>query len=136
MNYFLDTSYLVAITHKRDQYHKQAVELSKTLKKPVRLVTTSAVLMEFGNMLSSVHLRDKAFRYIQLLQDDRQTEIVPVSQELFESTLAMFGKYQDKDWGLVDCMSFLVMNEKGVTYALTSDEHFEQAGFVSLLKVQ
>ena len=134
MNYFLDTSYLIAITHKRDQYHKEASYVSRTLKKPVRLVTTSAVLMEFGNMLSSVHLRCKAFSYIQLLKNDKYTEIVSVSEELFESGLTMFGKYQDKEWGLVDCMSFLVMREKEITHALTSDEHFEQAGFTILLK--
>ncbi|MCI5150618.1 MAG: PIN domain-containing protein, partial [Candidatus Electrothrix sp. MAN1_4] len=61
MKYFLDTSYLIAITHKQDQYHEKAAAVSKKLEKPVRLVTTSAVLMEFGNMLSSVRLRSKAF---------------------------------------------------------------------------
>jgi uncharacterized protein len=133
MNYFLDTSYLVALTHKRDQYHKEAVSVSKTLKEPVRLVTTSAVLMEFGNMFSSVHLRSNVFSYLQLLKNDKHTEIVFISEELFASGLTMFGKYQDKEWGLVDCLSFIVMKEYGITHALTSDEHFEQAGFTILL---
>jgi predicted nucleic acid-binding protein len=132
--YFLDTSYLIAITHKRDQYHDEAIAVSKTLKKPVQLVTTSAVLMEFGNMLSSISLRNKAFNYIQLLKNDKHTEIVPVSEKLFEAGLAMFGKYQDKEWGIVDCISFLVMKEMRITHALTSDEHFAQAGFAVLLK--
>jgi predicted nucleic acid-binding protein len=38
-----------------------------------------------------------------------------------------------KDWSLTDCISFVVMEERGVTEALTSDRHFEQAGFASLL---
>ncbi|MCI5131731.1 MAG: PIN domain-containing protein [Candidatus Electrothrix sp. EH2] len=129
MKYFLDTSYLIAITHKRDQYHEKAAAVSKTLEKPVRLVTTSAVLMEFGNMLSSVRLRSKAFNYIRLLKNDVYTQVVPVSEQLFESGLTMFGKYHDKEWGLVDCISFLVMKERGITRALSSDVHFEQAGF-------
>jgi len=133
MNYFLDTSYLAALTHKRDQYHEQAVNVSKALKKPVRLITTSAVLMEFGNILSRLHLRCKAFNYIHLLKNDRNTEIVFISEELFASGLAMFGKYHDKEWGLVDCLSFLVMREMKITHALISDEHFEQAGFIKLL---
>ena len=40
----------------------------------------------------------------------------------------------DKEWGLVDCLSFHVMWDRGLTKALTSDEHFEQAGFVALLR--
>ena len=134
MNYFLDTSYLVALTHKRDQYHEDAVSVRKTLKEPVRLITMSAVLMEFGNMFSSVHFRDKVFRYIQLLKNDKNTEIVFVTEQMFEAALSMFGKYHDKEWGLVDCISFLVMQKNGITHALTSDEHFEQAGFTALLK--
>jgi predicted nucleic acid-binding protein len=41
---------------------------------------------------------------------------------------------QDKEWSLVDCASFVVMQELGITEALTSDHHFEQARFVRLLK--
>jgi len=36
-------------------------------------------------------------------------------------------------WGLIDCMSFVVMNDEGVTDALTADKHFQQAGFHALL---
>jgi predicted nucleic acid-binding protein len=39
----------------------------------------------------------------------------------------------DKPWGLTDCLSFIVMQERGITEALTADEHFRQAGFVPLL---
>ncbi len=40
----------------------------------------------------------------------------------------------DKEWGLVDCVSFVTMNQLGITEALTTDRHFEQAGFVALLR--
>jgi len=69
MRYFLDTSYLIAITHKRDQYHEDAVRVSQSLEKPVRLITTEAILMEYGNMLSQKSVREKAFNYIQILQN-------------------------------------------------------------------
>jgi uncharacterized protein len=43
--------------------------------------------------------------------------------------VAMF----DKTWGLVDCASFVVMSERGVMEAFTTDRHFDQAGFACLL---
>ena len=46
----------------------------------------------------------------------------------------MLKKCQDKEWSLVDCASFVIMKQRGVTEALTTDHHFEQAGFVRLLK--
>jgi len=41
-------------------------------------------------------------------------------------------KYQDKSWGLIDCISFIVMRENEITQILTFDQHFTQAGFVVL----
>ncbi|KAF5428591.1 hypothetical protein C5S39_11130 [Candidatus Methanophagaceae archaeon] len=41
---------------------------------------------------------------------------------------------EDKEWGLTDCISFIVMGDQGLTDALTADEHFEQAGFRALLR--
>ena len=39
-----------------------------------------------------------------------------------------------KEWGLIGCASFVVMTERGLTKALTADEHFRQAGFRALLR--
>ena len=134
MQYFLDTSYLVAITNKRDRYHSEAIKVRTTLLKPVKLVTTVAVLMEYGNILSQVNVREKAFRFIKILRENEDTEIIFIGSEIFEKGLKFFGKYKDKEWGLVDCLSFVVMQEMGISQALTSDSHFEQAGFTILLK--
>lgn len=46
----------------------------------------------------------------------------------------LFRDRSDKDWGLVDCVSFVVMTERGMTDALTTDPHFQQAGFRALLR--
>jgi predicted nucleic acid-binding protein len=35
---------------------------------------------------------------------------------------------------LTDCLFFVVMQDEGITQALTGDKHFEQAGFTALLK--
>ena len=36
--------------------------------------------------------------------------------------------------GLTDCISFVVMEERGITDALAYDQHFVQAGFRALLR--
>ncbi|MFM6264927.1 MAG: PIN domain-containing protein, partial [Dolichospermum sp.] len=41
---------------------------------------------------------------------------------------------EDKEWGLVDCISFIVMQDRGISDALTTDIHFQQAGFRALLR--
>ena len=41
---------------------------------------------------------------------------------------------QDKEWSLVDRSSFIVMQESKITESLTNDHHFEQVGFICLLK--
>ncbi len=43
-------------------------------------------------------------------------------------------QHTDKDWTLTDCISFVIMRERNVAEALTGDHHFEQAGFVAMLK--
>ncbi len=61
-------------------------------------------------------------------------EVVHLTPQLFRQALAMYKTYQDKAWSLVDCISFVVMREVGVTAALTFDRHFEQAGFQVLMR--
>lgn len=40
---------------------------------------------------------------------------------------------QDKTYSLCDAVSFVLMRQRGMTGALTTDRHFEQEGFVRLL---
>ena len=68
------------------------------------------------------------------LRSAEDIEIVPASSELFSKGFAFFTSRPDKDWSFTDCISFVVMRERGITNALTADHHFEQAGFVALLK--
>ena len=63
-----------------------------------------------------------------------QVECVPLTDELYQQAFELFRSRPDKDWGLIDCVSFVVMRQRGLTEALTTDEHFEQAGFQALLR--
>jgi predicted nucleic acid-binding protein len=59
--------------------------------------------------------------------------IIEGSHELFQRGVELFASRTDKEWSLTDCTSFVVMEEQGLSEALTADRHFEQAGFIALL---
>jgi hypothetical protein len=63
----------------------------------------------------------------------RNVEIVPINRYLLDQGIEFYCRHDDKAWGLVDCVSFLVMKDRGIVEAFTSDVHFEQAGFTRLL---
>ena len=132
---FLDASYAIAPSSVKDQYHQQAVMLSEKLEtEEVRLLTTRAVILEIGNALSKQRCRSAAIELLTSLAEDPTVEVVPLSEELFKRGFRFYQSRQDKEWGITDCISFVVMQERGLTEALTTDEHFLQAGFRTLLK--
>ncbi|HPD16494.1 MAG TPA: PIN domain-containing protein [Planctomycetota bacterium] len=124
---FADAYYLLALLNPRDQDHKVAVELGRSLAGV--LVTTEAVLLEVGDGLAAPQDRRTTAAYIKRLWADPRVVVVPTDHELLQRAVALYETRQDKDWGLTDCVSFVVMQDTGIREALTGDAHFEQAGF-------
>ena len=132
---FLDTSFAIALSVESDAHHNHALELSEQLEaENTRLITTTAILLEIGNALSKKRYRQAAAELLISLEQDKTIEIVPITDELYQKAFELFCKRPNKDWCLIDCMSFIVMRENDLSQALTTDEHFEQAGFVTLLR--
>jgi predicted nucleic acid-binding protein len=132
---FLDSSFAIAQASASDQYHEIAATLKARIKlEQPRLITTRAVFLEIGNWLAKRKYRSVAFPALWALENDPGLEIVPLTDDYYARALILFRDRADKEWGLVDCFSFVVMKERGIKQALTSDEHFEQAGFQALLR--
>lgn len=131
---FLDAVYAVALAADSDQLHEQALRLSEHLEREgTRLVKTRAVLLEIGNGMSKKRFRATGVRILSALENDPLIEIIDLTPQLFAEALNLYKTRTDKEWGLIDCLSFVVMNQLGIREALTSDQHFEQAGFRVLL---
>jgi uncharacterized protein len=131
---FLDTSYAIALSSPPDQYHARAVALAQQIETQQRgLLTTRAVMLEIGNALAKPRYRAKAVRLLQAMEQDPAVEILPLSEELYARAMGLYRDRPDKEWGLTDCVSFVVMQERGLREALTTDDHFRQAGFRPLL---
>jgi hypothetical protein len=132
---FLDSSFVIALASPTDRYHAKAQEIAGDFEqRKVQFITTRAVLLEIGNALSKPRLRGPAVRLLASLERDLKVEIVPLSGSLYQQGFDLFRKRPDKDWGLTDCLSFVVMRERGLSESVTTDHHFEQAGFRALLR--
>jgi predicted nucleic acid-binding protein len=128
---FADTYYFVALLNRNDQYHQRAIEFDRGHR---GLLTTEWVLTEVADLLVKERTRRYVMPLIRDLRGADDCEIVAFSGDVFEKAQSFYDQHCDKEWTLTDCTSFLVMQERGITEALTGDHHFEQAGFTALLK--
>jgi len=132
---FLDTSHLIALASTGDAYHQKSVELAEAVAASGRkVITTEAVLLEVGNSLAKLRYRQGAVALLRSLTTDQSAIVEPIATALFYRGFELYEGRMDKEWSFVDCISFVVMRDRGLSEALTSDEHFEQAGFVALLR--
>jgi hypothetical protein len=131
---FLDSSYAIALAALSDELHGMAVEIARQMKaEGTRMVTTHAVLCEIANSLTKQRFRPAAVQLLRSVQADPHIEVISVSDGLFAKGFQLYAQRMDKEWGLTDCISFVVMRDRGIAEALTADEHFRQAEFVALL---
>ena len=98
------------------------------------LVSTDLVLVETVNYLTPRIARERLHLLLDGVMVAGAVEFVATSSERLQQALALHRSRSDKEWSLTDCMSFVVMGERAISEALAYDHHFEQAGFVALLR--
>lgn len=128
MEYFVDTWLLIASIDREDEHHRQALRIGARLS-GISLVTHDAVLTEvltyfseegpYARTLAVRAVRDAILTY----------NVIPADRPLFLAALDRYAARPDKEYSLVDCMSMVVMEERGIRHVLTNDHHFAQAGF-------
>ena len=104
---FVDTLFIVALINKRDQYHQIALNLAEQYEN-CPLITTDAIFLESGNKLSA-NYRNEVVELIEQFLASDEVDVIRLTPELFDESLRLYKKHQDKSWGLVDCFSFVVM---------------------------
>jgi uncharacterized protein len=129
---FVDSFYFFAILNPRDAAHTKAVDFSSRSSRPT--VTTPWVLTEVADGLARSANRHVFRRLLLHLRSDPANQVIAASDDLFEKGVLLYDSRPDKQWSLTDCISFVVMGERGIREALTGDHHYEQAGFTALLR--
>jgi uncharacterized protein len=131
---FADTTYWIALISRQDHLHGRAQEMAQQFSDTL-IVTSDMVLAEVLNALSRpTHIRRCASEIVSEICADEKVCVVPQTRELFDRAHLFYQQRMDKEWGLTDCASFVIMGDRSLTKALTSDTHFEQNGCQALLR--
>lgn len=134
---FVDTSGWVSLFIPTETYHAQAADWFKQVQeKSTVLITTNYVITETVALLGSRQrtARPQIFQYIDSIKQADYVDVIHINLELDSRAWELCKSRPDKAWSLVDCSSFVVMQQLSIQAALTTDKHFEQAGFIRFLK--
>jgi len=118
---FVDTGFVIALINQDDDHHAEAQLLSERYENSP-FITTDAVLLEVVNALAK-NFRVESAHIIHYFQDSSDVTVVRLNPVLFNRGLALYESYGDKTWGLVDCVSFVVMREMDVMEATMNTLH-------------
>jgi uncharacterized protein len=132
--WFIDTGFAIALCVRRDRFHAKAASLALDIeRRATLLVTTHAVILEIGAALSKLDIRADSATLMRSLLTDASVLVLPSDVVRMNKAITLFEQRPDKEWSLCDCTSFVMMQELGITQALSTDHHFDQAGFTALL---
>jgi uncharacterized protein len=132
---FADTHYWIAVTVPGDSWAEAAKKARSKIKNAV-LLTTDEVLAEYATALSSYGptLRHQAVRAIKEIMKNPNVRVIPQTRDSFLKGLQLYEQRPDKEYSLVDCISMNAMTAENIRSVLTNDHHFEQEGFIVLIK--
>ena len=132
---FADSGYWIATINSDDELSEKTAAVVTTLELR-RLITSEMVLIEVLNHFSGQGelARSAAWEVVEDLMVDPDVQVIPLTSEQFEQAVDRYGNRLDQTWSLVDCSSFVLMEEWGIQDALAYDADFVQAGFNALLR--
>lgn len=124
--YFADAWFFIALTNRFDAHHAAAHRLAM---RPGRLVTHDAVLTEVLSYFSGAGAGNRQRAAETVRRTLRELFVEPVGRTLFLLSLDLYDARRDKEYSLVDCVSMVLMRQRGIQDVLTNDHHFRQEGF-------
>ncbi|WP_416666589.1 type II toxin-antitoxin system VapC family toxin [Egbenema bharatensis] len=134
---FIDTSGWASLFIPTESFHIQAAHhFAQAQKQYQSLITTNYIVTELVALLSIRQCapRNTLFQYIDSIRTASIVEVIHIDAATDTTAWELCKSRPDKVWSLVDCTSFVIMQRSGIQNALTTDHHFEQAGYVRLLK--
>ena len=132
---FWDTSGFFALVNSNDPAHSKVRQLAATIfAERRRNVTSDWVIGECCTLLIARRKPNLVRRFLDYTEQAADLIVVPCDPALMIKTKSFLRQRLDHQYSFVDCMSFVIMTERGIREAFTTDEHFAEAGFVPLLR--
>lgn len=126
---FMDASAWTAIVIRDDEHHRAAKTVyQRSIREGSRLLTTNWTLYEALSLVKAKVGHVQASALWRLVISSPVTRLVRVTEDIEASAVDLFFAYRDKQWGVVDCASFIVMEHLLCFRALAFDRHFREAG--------
>ena len=124
----VDTSAFYALWVAEDNNHEAAVSCFEQLRlNEAQLISTNYVLLECASLVQRRHGFDVAKKV--LAKATELVDVVWMTRGTHQQAVLLWNDAGRRALSLVDCASFAVMRELGVTRAVVFDAHFAQAGF-------
>lgn len=131
---FIDTSGFYSLLVRRDRMHAPAAEfMANAASVRGRFVTTDYVIDETVTLLKARGHGELVAPLFEAINSSTAMCMEWTTSERFDEARTFCLRHPDKDWSFTDCVSLVVMQSLGLREALTSDNHFKQAGFRILL---
>ena len=121
---FLDTSAAYAAIDAADPNHREAAErLQAALQQRIPVLTHNYVVLESTALIQR---RLGLHAALSFLKDTRLLKIHWVTQNEHNEAVQLLERRGKRNLSLVDCMSFVVMKQYGITTALAYDSDFQE----------
>ena len=131
---FIDSAYLVALIHPRDQLRATALEIRAKIAAE-RLLVTESVLVETLNYFAEFRrdVKSTAYLVVERFLLNPEVEIVEQTTHVFHDGMELYRSRLDQGYSLTDCISMEVCRQRRIRQILTNDDHFLTVGFEILL---
>ena len=130
---FLDTGFLFAYVSERDKDHRRVndvLDAHRAQRLADLLLTTNHIVVETITLVRKRGHRDPGTRHDLAVKVGRQLnagvfgQVHHASAEEEQEAFAYFEKHRDKNYSIVDCLSFVIMEKRGIREAWAVDEDF------------
>ncbi len=127
-SYFVDAWFFIGVLDRHDEHYGRVQRLVHRVQQ-AHLVTHEAVFYEVLAYFSDEGAQSR-LRAVEAVRSALvKMEVVQSTTGIFLDALDRYAARPDKEYSLTDCISMIVMEQRGIRHVLTNDHHFTQAGF-------
>ena len=119
--FFIDTTFILGLILKKDQWHDDSLKLATKVKKSNRCIS-NMILLETLNGLAGIVNGKEIENMYHLLKDNYN--VYMVNEKIQDKAIDICKKYNGS-LGYADCTSIAIMEELHIHEIVSFDTHFD-----------